>query len=198
MRACTTGLLNPVSVMSFLRKPPCQLKETGPLSSHEATGRARGPRWSRQLESPLYGRLVDSKARGSQAHGVLVLALVGGRCRVILSDLADGLPTSPQRPARFVLLVSAAGTTSVAPLRWGAAAAAGTGQDRPLSVASAPLPHPSLQGVRSFVYSKLSYVLLLIEHSSCSIIFRFSFPFSLWCESNTHLRKHECDIHLRK
>ena len=192
------GPLEPVSVMSFLRKPPCQLEETGPSSSRETTGRARGPRWSRRLESPLYGRLINSKARGSRARGVLVLALVGGRCRVILSDLADGLPTSPQRPAQRVLLVSATGATSVAPLRWGATAAAGTGQDRPLSAASAPLPHPSLQGVRSFVYSKLSYVLLLIEHSSCSIIFRFIFPFLLWCESDRDLRKDECAAHLRK
>jgi hypothetical protein len=74
------------------------------------------------------------------------------------------------------------GLSDVVPLRWGAAAAAGTARTGrrpdPHSAALAPLPHPSLQGVRSFVHSKLLYELLLVEHSFCSIIFRFLFSVS--------------------
>jgi hypothetical protein len=92
--------------MLFLQKPPRRCEETRPSSSGEATGKARGPRWSRRLESLLYDRLVDSRARGSRARGLLVLARIVVASSSLLSDLPDALPTSATtssstRPSRL-------------------------------------------------------------------------------------------------
>lgn len=80
--------------VNFAENPPPTGRD-GAIVVWRGDGESRSPRWSRRLESPLYGRLVDSRTRRSHVCRVLLLARVEGSCRAVLLSQC-----SPQRRAQ--------------------------------------------------------------------------------------------------